>query len=158
MPIPAKFRRYFKFAFVRNPWDRVVSTYFFLKRGGLNPMDRAWAKDNLSGFRRFDDFVNGWLTAENASSWVHFKPQHTWICDDAGRCQMDFVGRFEDIDRDFDVVAKRVGCGRTLEKGNRSQHRHYSEYYTPAVRDRVAEVYSADVELFGYEYLDAPGR
>jgi hypothetical protein len=43
-----KFNRYFKFAFVRNSWDRLVSTYFFLKKGGLNDMDRLWAEENPS--------------------------------------------------------------------------------------------------------------
>jgi len=151
---PGKFRRYFKFAFVRNPWDRLVSTYFFLKAGGLNTMDRAWAEQHLARFAEFDTFVRAWLTPSNAASWVHFKPQHAWICDETRHCQMDFVGRFEHLERDFQVVAKRIGCTRALVKGNRSEHRHYTDYYTAEARDRVAEVYSVDIALFGYQFGD----
>jgi len=149
---PRKFNRYFKFAFVRNPWDRLVSTYFFLKAGGLNAMDRDWAAANLGPYPDFDAFVRGWLTRENAATWVHFKPQRSWICDDEGVCRMDFVGRFETLDRDFQVVARRLGCARPLEKGNRSEHRPYHDYYTPETRDRVADVYAADIDLFGYRF------
>ena len=147
-----KFRRYFKFAFVRNPWDRLVSTYFFLKAGGSMSLDRTWAEQHLARFAEFDQFVVDWLTPSNAASWVHFRPQHTWICDEARHCQMNFVGRFEHIERDFQVVATRIGCTRMLVKGNRSEHRHYADYYTAETRDRVAEVYATDIELFGYEY------
>lgn len=147
-----KFRRYYKFAFVRNPWDRLVSTYSFLKAGGLDPRDRAWAEQNLSRYRDFDEFVRGWLTAENASRWVHFMPQHNWICDEDQQCRMDFVGRFEHIDRDFAVVARRIGCTRPLERGNQSEHHHYSEYYTAETRDMVAAVYATDIRLFEYEF------
>src|SRR5258708_2253062 len=44
---PRKFRQFFKFAFVRNPWDRLVSTYWFLRKGGVNEQDRRWAEQNL---------------------------------------------------------------------------------------------------------------
>jgi hypothetical protein len=65
---------------------------------------------------------------------------------------MDFVGRFEHIERDFQVIARRIGCTRALEKSNRSEHRHYTDYYTAETRARVAQVYSVDVSLFGYQF------
>jgi hypothetical protein len=152
---PGKFRRYFKFAFVRNPWDRLVSTYFFLKAGGLNSQDRAWADRHLARHADFDSFVRAWITTSNVASWVHFRPQHTWICDTDLHCMMDFVGRYEEIDADFATAAQRIGCRRQLEKGNQSSHRHYSEYYMSETRDRVAEVYAVDIRLFAYEFVAA---
>lgn len=153
---PRKFRRYFKFAFVRNPWDRLVSTYFFLKGGGLNEMDRAWADTHLAGYASFEEFVMGWLTEERSWSWVHFKPQHYFICDGELRIQVDFVGRMERVSTDFQTVADRLGCKRPLATGNRSRHRHYLTYYTPELLKKVAQVYAADVRLFGYSFDVAP--
>ena len=79
---PWKFRRYFKFAFVRNPWDRLVSTYFFLHKGGMNEADRRWAAQHIPAYPDFDTFVRDWVTPGNVRSWVHFLPQHYFICDD----------------------------------------------------------------------------
>lgn len=54
---PRKFERFFKFAFVRNPWDRLVFTYFFLKNGGVNEMDRRFAAEHLARYDGFAAFV-----------------------------------------------------------------------------------------------------
>jgi hypothetical protein len=148
-----KFQRYFKFAFVRNPWDRLVSTYFFLKRGGLNEMDCQWAEQNLSGYDDFDSFVRGWVTEENVWSWVHFKPQHFFICDNDMNLMMDFVGRMESLVDDFSFVAKRLGCDVRLEVINKSDHEHYSKYYTDETIRIVERVYKKDIRTFNYKFV-----
>lgn len=154
---PRKFRAFFKFAFVRNPWDRVVSTYFFLKKGGMNELDRQWAAENLNHFSDFNDFVLRWLDESRAWSWVHFIPQHYFLCDKDLNLKMDFVGRMENMDADFQFVAKQLGCTRRLEAVNRGSHAHYSEYYTPETIDAVARVYRQDIKLFGYQFEATPG-
>jgi hypothetical protein len=117
---PRKFRQFFKFAFVRNPWDRFVSTYFFLKNGGVNELDRRFAAENLAGYGGFAEFVEGWLNEKNIWSWVHFRPQHYFICD-ANFCpRVDFIGRTETIDADFRFICQRLGVIADLKWNNRS--------------------------------------
>lgn len=147
-----KFKRYFKFAFVRNPWDRLVSAYTFLKKGGLNEQDRKWADFELSRFDDFESFVENWLTPENAKKWVHFLPQHYWVCNPHSQVMVDFVGRFENIDHDFQLVAARFGCSRSLSVINSSERRHYSFYYSPKMRQKVGAVYKEDIEIFQYRF------
>jgi chondroitin 4-sulfotransferase 11 len=149
---PGKFRRYFKFAFVRNPWDRLVSTYFFLQSGGLNEQDQAWSNRVLPAYQDFDSFVKGWLTPKNIKSWVHFRPQHEFICDQNGRNMMDFTGRLENMQEDFKVVAKRVGCTRELAKVNTGERGHYRDYYSNETRNIVANIYARDIALLDYAY------
>ncbi|NET30784.1 MAG: sulfotransferase family protein [Cyanothece sp. SIO1E1] len=103
-----KFERYFKFAFVRNPWDRLVSAFFHLKKGGSNAMDKHWAIKNLAQYGDFASFVKGWLTEQSVNSWVHFIPQHKFIYDDAFNLKVDYVGRLENIQNDFSVIAKKL--------------------------------------------------
>src|SRR5262249_33764757 len=92
---PKKFRHDFKFTFVRNPWDRLVSTYFFLKKGGLAEPDRRWAEEHLQSYADFDSFVRRWVNSANIWTWVHFLPQHYFVCDASLAIKMDFVGRME---------------------------------------------------------------
>ena len=155
---PRKFRRFFKFSFVRNPWDRLVSTYFFLKNGGVNELDRRFAAEKLAGYDNFSAFVEGWLSEQNIRSWVHFMPQHYFICDAKRRVRMDFVGRTETIAADFRTVCERLGVAAQLKWTNRGDHRPYGDYYTEALRERVAAVYAEDIAIFGYQYDPRPAR
>lgn len=148
----AKFNQYFKFSFVRNPWSRLISSYFFLKKGGLNALDSNWSNENLEKFNDFDSFVKAWITEENVNSWVHFKPQHTFICDTDFNNKMDFIGKMENIQSDYTYVAKKIGCSATLRSENRSKHNDYRSYYTPETQEIVAEVYKKDIELFDYSF------
>jgi len=150
---PRKFRNYFKFTFVRNPYDRLFSAYTFLKKGGLNELDRCWAEQNLASFPDFESFVHGWVTPENIWSWVHFKPQHFWIYDASLNLKVDFVGRFERMDADVAVVQERLGLPvAPLPKINvTNRPRTDEDPYTAKMRAIVREVYRADFELFDYE-------
>lgn len=149
---PRKFRRFFKFAFVRNPWDRLVSTYAFLRDGGMNEIDRTWAREHLAAYADFDDFVRRGLALEAVRSWVHFRPQTDFICDGEGKLLMDFVGRYERLDQDFAVVAKRLHRPVALPVINASRRSAYADYYTPETRDLVGRFYGADIAAFDYGF------
>jgi len=63
---------------------------------------------------------------------------------------MDFTGRFETLPDDFARVAQRLGCPPELPHRNPSRHRRWQDYYTPETERIVGEIYSKDIELFGY--------
>jgi hypothetical protein len=149
---PAKFRRFFKFAFVRNPWDRIVSTYLFLQRGGMNDQDRVWGDANLRFYADFASFVRGWVNEDNVRSWVHFVPQADFILDDADRLMVDFLGRFERLGDDFRQVADRLGCDAQLPKINATGREHFTSYYDEESYAIVRRVYARDIAAFGYEF------
>lgn len=149
---PAKFRAYFKFAFVRNPWDRLVSSYFFLQRGGMNEVDRAWAAENLAAYPIFEKFVHEWLTPENVMGFPHFRPQAFYLADPNGKVMTDFLGRFENLRADFAEVARRLGRDVALSVSNKSEHAHFSSYYSDDMRRIVGTVYERDAEIFGYRF------
>ena len=147
-----KFNQYFKFSFVRNPWDRLVSTFFYLKRGGMGHMDKHWAEQNLAAFDDFESFVHNWVTKKNVWSWVHFVPQHHFICDDKLNVKMDFVGRMECIQSDFSHVAEKIDSPAQLVRTNVGSHDNYRDYYDAETRKIVADVYEKDIALFGYQF------
>lgn len=150
------FARYFKFAFVRDPFTRLDSAFRFLKAGGFNEDDRRWAESHLAGVDDLETFCTRWLSPERAASWVHFRPQARFVCDAPGRLRVDFVGRFERLASDFDEVCRRLGRSVELPHLNRSavQRTDPREVLSRAARQAVAEVYRRDFELFDYD----PGR
>lgn len=147
---PHKFRRYFKFAFVRNPWDRLVSAYTFLRRGGMNAQDAAWAEANLVGVVQFRDFVRLLVDRPELLEWVHLREQHRFVCDANLELKMDFIGRFETMQQDFAEISARLGLSASLSNRNRSDHAHYTTVYDPWSRHAVSRIYGADIEVFGY--------
>jgi len=151
---PKKFQRYFKFAFVRNPWDRLVSTFFFLQRGGLNELDRTWSQRNLAEFDGFEDFVRRGLPRREILSWVHFRPQANYIMSPTGNLMVDYVGRFETLEEDFNVVASRLGVKVDLRRTNSSTHAPFETVYSQETATIVGKIYESDATTFGYR---APG-
>jgi hypothetical protein len=155
------FDRYFKFTFVRNPWDRLVSGFRFLKSGGLNGGDRAWAREHLAPFDDFHDFVARWVDRKNVSTWKHFAPQYKYICEPGGEnLKVDFVGYFEHLADDFEHVRAKLGLRAGLEHHNRTSgsREDYRACYSTETRDLVADVYAEDIRLFGYDFETACTR
>jgi Sulfotransferase family len=153
-----EFHDYFKFTFVRNPWDRLLSAYEFLRDGGMDETDRRWAEQRVQQFDNFDDFVRRWVNEENVLSYVHFVPQYRFLCAPfSHRILMDWIGRFEQLENDFDLVRRRLGLtGAHLHHHNEGprarERRDFREHYTPAARRIVERVYRIDIELLGYSF------
>jgi sulfotransferase famil protein len=174
---PEQFQAYYKFSFVRNPWDRLVSFYKY--RGHAHRYD-------------FKTFVfkhmpkPGWT-----NDYCHVTPQYDFLYED-GRCLVDFVGKFESLQADFDKVCLALdlpvgklphvnkslqqhsvlavlrgeprkilrNLKRIVRRGRSAKNTfaHYSEYYDAETRDFVAELYRQDIQAFGYSFTPHPAR
>lgn len=162
----------FAFGFVRNPWDRMVSTYAFLgektvKRGE----DPAYpARIRAMGFRR-------WLLEDR-----FFQPQDAlWQAPGLepiqSRSQMfwlegcDFIGRVETLERDMALIEARItrprgwrerlGLALAMPHRNRSSRAPYRDYYDDDTRAFVARAFAPEIARFGYRFdgaADQPGR
>jgi hypothetical protein len=150
---PEDFERAFKFTFVRNPWDRLVSGFFFLKNRDLKG-NHTWAKKNLATTDDFDTFVRRWVTPENVWSFSHFRPQYYYVSLEHKMPAVDFVGYYENITADFPLLCEKLKIQGALQEENRNpiRKRDYVDYYTDETRRIVAEVYAKDIELFGYAF------
>lgn len=151
---PIGFDRSFRFAFVRNPYDRFVSAYTYMRKGGRNKFDKEWAERNLAQFKDFDSFVFA-LRQPNIREailrWMHFRPQHEFLYDAEGKILVDFVGRYETLDADFQVVSERLEMPVSLPRLNEVERDNRNEYYSDATRSIIHSLYARDFELFRYE-------
>lgn len=156
----AEFASLFKFSFVRNPWDRIVSEYRYR---------------NYFHHRSFRHFVlRGLPQAGWGDRYRHVMPQYDMLHDSSGQLLVDFVGRYETLQADFDRVCARLGLADSqLPHRNRSDKasrnakrwlrnlvfangesgkRRYTEFYDRETRAVVDQLYARDIETFSYRF------
>lgn len=175
------FDDYFSFSFTRNPWNWNVSLYFY-QRTAETHRNHAFVR-NLSGFeefielrtdarrdvvRRFYDYVierpdhdrHEFIASfQNFQAfWEHRRRegrqlQKDFVADEAGRVIVDFVGKMERFEKDFDEVCRRIQIPTPeLPRRNVTDHRHYREYYSDRSRSLVADHFAEDVRTFDYDF------
>lgn len=144
-----------KFAFVRNPFDRVVSMYEYRKR--LN--HRNLATNGTS----FDDWVRAVFLHRSGPYFnkaKYFQTCLSWIVDDVGDCLVDFVFRFEEFDLWIktlrEEMEKRGIPGhdfKLLHEKKNPKRRKFQEYYSDEFTQRIVRRFFAkDLVEFGYEF------
>lgn len=147
-----KFNEYFKFAFVRDPWQRVYSAYLYLKQGGsMIESDQWYANHVLVDYPTFEDFVVNGLKDRRIVNQVLFMPQHKFVCDLSGRLIIDYVGRFENIAADYAHVCSEIGIDSQLAVENRTRNKisPVSRYSSEMVAI-ITDFYARDIELLEY--------
>lgn len=151
---PYTFRKYFKFSFVRNPYSRLLSAFLFLKKGGFNERNKEWFENNVKQFDTFEDFVTGWVTTENIFSYYHFLPQYYFLYDKRiMNIMVDYIGKVENIEEDFDFVCHRLGVKRQLMSLNQTSGGiDWKSYYNDHTMKIVSGVYKLDFDLFNYSH------
>jgi hypothetical protein len=131
--------RFFRFAFTRHPYDRFVSVCAFLARTDPsykhNPTE--WMKSAL----KRPQFCNRVLVAS----------QHALLSDDNGALGLDFVGRYESLQVDFDAICDRLKLPQVpLAHRNSSEHDSYEQLLDNGLRDALWERYEQDFLSFNY--------
>lgn len=137
---PRVFDKFYKFTFVRNPWDRLVSLYHYVLQTPHHPNIELF-----KSFGSFDKYVE-YHAGENRQL------QKDFAVGDSGEMLVDFIGHYETLHKDFATVCRRLGIENRLPHRNRSVHKDYREYYTPETKALVAELYREDIEFFGYDF------
>lgn len=125
----------FKFCFERNPWDRVLSMYYWQNRKEPRPPLDEYLPRGIRSLRR-----NGF-------------EQYTID----GKVAVDRICRFEDLDGELEIVRARLGLPEPLslpraKGGHRADRRHYRDVLTESQRQRIAEAFKDEIALLGYKY------
>lgn len=144
---------FYKFCFVRNPWDRAVSEYLYMiKMKGCNcSIEDAPAT--------FSSYVKEGFTC----SWgSHVIPQSDYILDEKGKKVVDDVFKFEDFENEFNKGMRAIGIkidekylglkANVTRKPMDRAKRPYWKFYDKESRDIVAQKFSKDISLFGYDF------
>jgi len=130
----------FRWGFVRNPFDRLVSVHSAIWQHPNKLLRKFVPKD-------FDEFVQA---LPDLREFVHITPQVKFLCI-KGKIAVDFVGRYEDLYRDWAFVCWNIGRYATIPHINKTEHKPWGEYYTsPQTVDAAIEYYKDDFKVFGY--------
>jgi len=137
-----KFDSFFKFAFVRNPFDWQVSLYHYIKQS------KGHRDFSVANKMSFKDFVLREI--DNQAPL-----QSDFLTDKKGDIIVDFIGYTEDVNKSLKYISDKLNINYydppILNKSKRKMD--YREYYTDNLRQKVYEYYKKDFELFGYSEL-----
>lgn len=152
-----KFDSYFKFTIVRDPVARFLSAYSFLKAGGVTVFDERFRDRWLADYDRpedlvdklYDEVVNDRLS--RLLDWGHLAPQCDYVCHN-GQLLVDYVGRVETIEADFQEICQRIGIRAELQHLNRGprQDRPAAHRFGGEHLEKLRVVYAEDFKTFGY--------
>jgi hypothetical protein len=148
---------YFKFVFVRNPWDRLVSWYNMHKKLGPH---NDFAKYLIDGTNNFSDFLKKTNVVTDYPHNSNFPVRKSitynqldYVSDEDEKIIVDFIGKFENLNEDVSTVGKKIGLpNMKLPVVNKLRNDDYRTYYKDNDVEIVAEMYKRDIEYFGYTF------
>lgn len=159
-----EYQNYFKFAFVRNPWDRILSCW----RHKLSEKDSPGMEyptslaESVYPGMPFSEFVEVVASTPDSKANPHFQSQSSMIYGDldGGREKAllsDFVGHFENLQEDFEYITKKIGAQQELSLGHlmrrsTEESRPYNDFYDENLHQLVHERYRDDISKFGYSF------
>lgn len=131
---------------VRNPWDRIVSYYHWLRAQSFDHRAVALAKaHDFSGFLRHEH------TQMSLQAW----PARRYVTDAGGRERKALFLRLENLDEDLPRLSAHLGFELEMPHENRSERKRYQAYYDADLAGIVGRICAEDIARFSYAYTEA---
>jgi chondroitin 4-sulfotransferase 11 len=155
-----QYNEYFKFCFVRNPWDRLFSWYKMMLKKGVHNDFSDYLLNNSSNFFEFLNLTNV-IYETYPLEWDGIRPypksisfnQLDYITDNNGNILVDFIGRFESLNEDYNKVMEKIGITNLpLPHINKSTSGEYKYFYTESDIEKVYKLYKKDIKYFNYTF------
>lgn len=153
-------RNSFVYTVARNPWSRLHSSYYYLKKGGAHQGDQQMWDMYLSRYHTFKEFVFDLPNSIEAlrNKIVHLQPMHHFIEISKNSNILDYVGYYEDLDNSYSYILGRVRtvhygpCALSHENKTSVNPQCYQSEFTGQMIDIVGRIYERDIDLFGYTF------
>jgi hypothetical protein len=142
---------YFKFTFVRNPWELNLSLWHYINQSSKSTswQPTAWVKDCkrlVAAHKNFESYIKSTDAPGRYSYFTHDETHENEI--------IDFIGKLENCQQDFDTICDKIALPRyQLPHINKTKHEHYAQYYNEETKEIVREKYKSDIERFKYKFM-----
>lgn len=144
---PAEYDRRFVFAFVRNPWSKVVSHYNYRRKTGRTGMDQQAPEFNEWVRRAY-----GQHDPVYYDNPIMFMPQTDWLVDAQGTLMVRFVGKLERFSEDFAHVCEQLDVEVELPHVNKTPHKPHQDHFEDDTRELIGRLFASDIERWGYTF------
>ena len=122
---------------IRNPWDRLVSRYFYSKK-----IDLKFQNVTFKEFVNFDIKNN-----------MHVLNQYKFCTKDKVSFCIDNVIKFENLNSDFNEISLNIYSKKNLLKhSNSTYHGKYKDYYNEELKNKIYKNFKDDLNFFDYEF------
>jgi hypothetical protein len=134
------YRQYYKFAFVRNPWDWQVSLYHYAQQ------TKDHFQHKMTSKMSFNEYIE-WRVNEDLHLQVDF------VQNENGEIIVDYIGKMENLQMDFDTICKKIKVPKIiLPQMQKSLHTDFRSYYSSDTIELVKKAFKKDIELFDYSF------
>lgn len=161
-----EFKKHFNFTIVRNPWDRLLSSYTFLTKGSnihRPPESLTLDRLRIKSFEEFidvlhkntKDFGDAYLIHGDNRINLHTLNQTNWVYDDDDNMLLDYVGYLHELPKSIGELNEKTGLNIPIpKKDNITNHTSYTNVYTPKLIEKVSEIYHKDITKFKFKFDD----
>lgn len=139
------FSEFWSFSIVRNPWDRMVSSYYY-RQQLLEKTNKHFIPLDLS----FSDWMTHKVLQDPCNyEWIN---QSLMLVDKNGKIMVDDIFFFENLEEAWKRITDRLGLKVFLSKANKTEREDFRTYYTDETAQIVADRFADDIKLFGYKF------
>jgi hypothetical protein len=157
-----KWNTYFKFTFIRDPYKKLVSAFFYLKAAHYSFEDKNYEEDCFFKLSSFFNYTNH---IKNIGYFHSIMTQNDHLLNNNNKIDVNYIGNLNTFDSDFCAILNILGItdfkhtvnqpiNTILNKSNMYEWEKFHENYTKSVLDSTNKIFADDFSVFQFNKIE----